>query len=635
MDSKSEHAEMYSKNERNLMDLDDDTHREDQFSSSYETPTVTATHKEPTGMRPKFFEESILKQRREIERLQELLAAKDQQLNEQGHLITKMKTPFEPAPATDPTLTPRVPRPQDIAYEETMRRQKAQEEAMKILQTPQEKEQLAAGDLIKVLSQLATIVTDNRTASDVSEAPKFSGRTEDWDTWYQQFRTYLKAKGWLDTFLHPTGPGTPGFNQGINEKIYNKLTILCGNGNALTYVQSAAEFDGHGAGQKLLARYDGFSKQRNTALRKLISTMKHTSGTSITDHTDLFEKLCGQIISSGQPPTEEEKLDWFMDSITEPIYEYTKQHCKHLRLLGTLTYPVMANLYKLTCFEKYPHFHVKAQNGITGTGLKTLINNSLSHGRGRTKGKGQGRSREKGNGKGDRQGKGNSKGRGRNQSNTNQGRRRGNGQKNQGNADKRQDGEKSKEKGKNKGKQPVCQYCEKQGHISRDCFKRMADENTTTTTTNSSQQLTIEDDLDILFQNTLYVRSDDEESDDETMEEEVVYRPTYTMSQETTNSDTVFTAQTAENHDQNEEKITIMGDQSTLTFEGKTRPNTRLTCPPPLVTMIEKWVRKRAPHTAKSRHAPNQVNNLRLSRRPKVPKRATQKEQNKRETLEK
>jgi hypothetical protein len=47
MDSKSEQAEMYSKHERNLMDLDDDTHREDQLSSSYATPTVTATHKEP------------------------------------------------------------------------------------------------------------------------------------------------------------------------------------------------------------------------------------------------------------------------------------------------------------------------------------------------------------------------------------------------------------------------------------------------------------------------------------------------------------------------------------------------------------------------------------------------------------
>jgi hypothetical protein len=112
MDSKSEQAEMDSKNERNLMDLDDDTHREDQFSSSYETPTVTAATKEPTGVRPKFFEESIQKQRREIERLQELLAVRDQQLNEQGNLINKMKAPFEPAPVTDPTLTLtlRVPR---------------------------------------------------------------------------------------------------------------------------------------------------------------------------------------------------------------------------------------------------------------------------------------------------------------------------------------------------------------------------------------------------------------------------------------------------------------------------------------------------------------------------------------------
>ncbi len=111
-------------------------------------------------------------------------------------------------------------------------------------------------------------------------------------------------------------------------------------------MQSAAEFDGHGAGQKLLARYDGFSKQRNTALRELISTMKHTSGTSITDHTDLFEKLCGQIISSGQPPTEEEKIDWFMDSITEPISRYITCSSQ-----GTLYVMDNAHLrYFLMCF---------------------------------------------------------------------------------------------------------------------------------------------------------------------------------------------------------------------------------------------------------------------------------------------
>ncbi len=65
------------------------------------------------------------------------------------------------------------------------------------------------------------------------------------------------------------------------------------------------------------------------------------------------------------------------------------------------------------------------------------------------------------------------------------------------------------------------------------------------------------------------MRSDDEESDDETMEEEVVHRPTYNMSQETNNSDTIFTAQTIENHDQIEAKITIAGDKSTPTFEGQ------------------------------------------------------------------
>ncbi len=78
--------------------------------------------------------------------------------------------------------------------------------------------------------------------------------------------------------------------------------------------------------------------------------------------------------------------------------------------------------------------------------------------------------------------------------------------------------------------------------------------------------LTIEDDLDILFQNTLFVRFHDDESDDETMEEEVVYRPTYDISQETHNSDTVSTAQTTENHDQTEAKTIMTGDQSTPTF---------------------------------------------------------------------
>jgi hypothetical protein len=56
-----------------------------------------------------------------------------------------------------------------------------------------------------------------------------------------------------------------------------------------------------------------------------------------------------------------------------------------------------------------------------------------------------------------------------------------------------------------------------------------------------------------------------------------------------------------------------------LPLEGKMRQKNRLTRTPPLVTMTEKWVRERSPHTVKPRHDPYQVNNPRLSRRPKVP----------------
>jgi hypothetical protein len=211
------------------MDGKDDRHNgtlqtvyedDDDNCSSTELPTVEATPVAKRGPGP---------YQREIERLIRQLIEQEQQVKQQEELLLQYATPVRPS-VTDPTLTPRVPRPQDVAYMERLRRQKEQEETMKTGPTSGPNPEV----LLTVLQNLATIVIDNRTATDVSEPPKFSGCTEDWDTWYQQFRTYLKAKGWLDTFLHPTGPGTPEFNQEVNEKVYNKLAILCGAGNALT-----------------------------------------------------------------------------------------------------------------------------------------------------------------------------------------------------------------------------------------------------------------------------------------------------------------------------------------------------------------------------------------------------------------
>jgi hypothetical protein len=94
----------------------------------------------------------------------------------------------------------------------------------------------------------------------------------------------------------------------------------------------------------------------------------------MSDHIDLFEKICGQIASSGQSATEEEKLDWFLESVHEDTYHAIKAHCNSLKILGTLQFAQMIKLYALTCFAKYPHFQLRA----LGHKDATLTNNSVT-----------------------------------------------------------------------------------------------------------------------------------------------------------------------------------------------------------------------------------------------------------------
>ncbi len=107
----------------------------------------------------------------------------------------------------------------------------------------------------------------------------------------------------------------------------------------------------------------------------------------------------------------------------------------------------------------------------------------------------------------------------------------------------------------------------------------------------------------------------------------MVYRPTYDMPQETNNSDTVSTAQTTENHDQTEAKTTITGDQSTFTFGGQDGTENSTNAQASFGDYEKETSQETNPPTAKSGHYPYQVNNPRLSRRPKATKRATQKAQ--------
>ncbi len=87
--------------------------------------------------------------------------------------------------------------------------------------------------------------------------PKFHGHDSQWDDWYLSWRTYLEAKGWLTTVEYPTGPGTVGFDNETNKKIYNKLLSLCQKGAASTHITKAANFNGWEASKYLLERYEG------------------------------------------------------------------------------------------------------------------------------------------------------------------------------------------------------------------------------------------------------------------------------------------------------------------------------------------------------------------------------------------
>ena len=122
---------------------------DEEYGSSEELPTVYATPKGPY--------------QRELDKLRQQLLAQEQKVKQQEELLLQYSTPIRPT-VTDPTLTPRLPRPQDVAYQERIRRQKEQEETMKTDPTACPNPEF----LLTVLQNLASIVIDNKTATDVT-----------------------------------------------------------------------------------------------------------------------------------------------------------------------------------------------------------------------------------------------------------------------------------------------------------------------------------------------------------------------------------------------------------------------------------------------------------------------------------
>ena len=169
----------------------------------------------------------------------------------------------------DPEFTidvPKTPRPQDLQYQQLLQSTKKEKKSVTIAEgsipevshLPNTNRQpdntnIPMNMVLQLMEKFVSTQDKDTTTTDL---PKFSGHDAQWPKWYQLLRSYLQAKGWLETFDHDIGPGTPDsptpdFDHQINQKIYQKIQAKCFDRAANVYVRMAAEFDGHGAGVSL------------------------------------------------------------------------------------------------------------------------------------------------------------------------------------------------------------------------------------------------------------------------------------------------------------------------------------------------------------------------------------------------
>ncbi len=119
-------------------------------------------------------------------------------------LKTEMKTTTKDMQAS-PFETPRAARPQDLAYQEILTTSKKNVKVQNATNTsdlsPHE-ESVTDTTLQALLSLMSAQIKSTNSKETTTDLPKFSGKNAQWERWYELLRSYLQAKGWLETFDH-------------------------------------------------------------------------------------------------------------------------------------------------------------------------------------------------------------------------------------------------------------------------------------------------------------------------------------------------------------------------------------------------------------------------------------------------
>ncbi len=178
--------------------------------------------------------EHFTQQQKELQELKEALkeSQEQRQATSLAYIEVSQKltnsVPITPGPNIN---RPRIPRPQDAAYQAVMQSKRNEDEG--------ESTDDESKDMLKLDPNLANALKDT-SKTDVNLPLKFYGDDDKWEGWYKQWRAYLQAKEWLTTADHPEGPGAKDFNNvSVNSKIYNTLMNLCQKGKAMISTDKA------------------------------------------------------------------------------------------------------------------------------------------------------------------------------------------------------------------------------------------------------------------------------------------------------------------------------------------------------------------------------------------------------------
>ena len=283
---------------------------------------------------------------------------------------------------------------------------------------------------------------------------KFKG-TAHWHTWVVQLKSYLNVHKWLTTAEDPVGPllpdgkPNPTFDNDINGNIYHLIHNLCTDTPAQNTVDKAPQFSGWHALQELYKRYGTFTRLEKDQWLDHIQTISYVSGSNMADHVDKYDFILTRLSACHHTVSDTDRINWFIKSVKDSKYQYVKEHCEHLHREDKLTYSDLTNHYIFKCYEEYPQWF-KLQLGKPVRQLNTAAS-AFSKTPPRTSSSRTGKPRSS---------------------------RPSSGDKHRGSQSRPNQRRPPQPNTKRKPYNPdvSCNYCGRQGHTTRDCFKRKKDE---------------------------------------------------------------------------------------------------------------------------------------------------------------